>query len=91
MNANSSFTQERLIALLHAQYPHRTDILRALQLCPEGKWEDNQRIHFIGSSLREPETGIPIAEKLQLHNDPRGSIILNVASDGRIARIEFIS
>lgn len=91
MNANSSFTQDRLIALLHAQYPHRTDILRALQLCPEGKWENNQRIQFIGTSLLEEESGIPIAEKLHLDNDTRGSIIVNVATDGRIARIEFVS
>lgn len=48
-------------------------------------------IRFIGSSFREEENTVAIAEKLQLNNDQLGSIILNVATDGRIARIEFVS
>jgi hypothetical protein len=86
------FEPEYLIRLLHAQYPQRTDLLRALQLCSGGHWENNDYIYFLRSHVADQSNHeSPIVEKLVLEDDPQRSIVLEVVADGRIAGIGFVT
>jgi len=81
------FEPDYLIRLVHAQYPHRTDVLRALQLCSGGYWENEKYIHFI-SPRKSPAASAEsrIVESLVL-DDQQKKIVVDVIADGRIARI----
>ena len=82
------FEPDHLIRLVYAQYPHRTDVLRALQLCSGGYWHDRKYIYFIGSR----QAAIPkIVESLVIEDHQDGKIVVDVVADGRIAGIGFES
>lgn len=86
------FEPDHLIRLLHAQYPQRTDVLRALQLCSDGFWESNDYIYFIRS--REPNQAnmeSRVVESLVLEDQSEGTIVVDVVADGRIAGIGYVS
>lgn len=86
------FEPDHLIRLVYAQYPHRTDVLRALQLCSGGYWEGNQYIYFISSrNTNHPDNEIRIVESLVLKDQQEGRIVVDVVADGRIAGIGFSS
>lgn len=87
------FEPDHLIRLVHAQYPHRTDVLRALQLCSGGgQWENEKYIYFIGSKkTAEPATDSRIVESLVLEDQKEGRIVVDVVADGRIAGIGYSS
>ena len=86
------FEPERLIRLLHAQYPQRTDVLRALQLCSGGYWETSDYIYFLRSHVTDqPNQDSLIVEKLVLEDHAERSIVLEVVADGRIAGIGFVT
>lgn len=85
------FEPEHLIRLLHAQYPQRTDVLRALQLCSGGYWE-NDYIYFLRSHIPDhPNKDSQIVEKLVLEDHSERNIVLEVVADGRIAGIGFVT
>lgn len=82
------FEPDHLIRLVYAQYPHRTDVLRALQLCSSGYWENSHNLYFIGSR----QTAISkIVETLVVEDQQDGRIGVDVIADGRIAGIRYIS
>jgi hypothetical protein len=86
------FEPDHLIRLLHAQYPQRTDVLRALQLCGGGYWKNKDYIYFIRSMLAEqPNRESQIVEKVFLEDQKDGTIVLDVVADGRIAGIGYLS
>jgi len=86
------FELEHLIRLLHAQYPQRTDVLRALQLCSGGYWENNDYIYFLRSHISNPRhNDSPVVEKLVLEDHAERNIILEVVEDGRIAGIGYVT
>ena len=86
------FEPEHLIQLLHTQYPQRTDVLRALQLCSGGYWETSDYIYFLRSHVcDQPNKDSQIVEKLVLKDHAEGSIVLEVVADGRIAGIGFVT
>jgi hypothetical protein len=86
------FEPEYLIRLLHAQYPQRTDVLRALQLCSGGKWESNDYIYFLRSHVADhPNKESLVVEKLVLEDQLERHIILEVVADGRIAGIGYVT
>ena len=90
--AQKPFEPDHLIRLLHGQYPHRTDVIRALQLCSSGYWESNDYINFISS--RQPDqqnSESQIVESLTLEDMEEGTIVVNIVSDGRIAGISYLS
>ena len=85
------FEPEYLIRLLHAQYPQRTDVLRALQLCSGGQWE-NDYIHFLRSRIADHQSkDSVVVEKLILEDHPERNIVLEVVADGRIAGIGYVT
>ena len=86
------FEPEYLIRLLHAQYPQRTDVLRALQLCSGGYWESKDYIHFLRSHLSDhTNKDSLVVEKLVLQDQPERNIILEMVADGRIAGIGYVA
>jgi hypothetical protein len=86
------FEADHLIRLLHAQYPQRTDVLRALQLCSGGHWETSDYIYFLRSHLSaQAAKDSLIVEKLILEDHSERSIILEVVADGRIAGIGYVT
>jgi hypothetical protein len=86
------FEPEYLIRLLHAQYPQRTDVLRALQLCSEGYWESNDYIYFLRSHVPDhPNKESLVVEKLVLEDQSERNIILEMVADGRIAGIGYVT
>jgi|RhiMethySRZTD1v2_1073278.scaffolds.fasta_scaffold38163_6 hypothetical protein len=86
------FELEHLIRLLHAQYPQRTDVLRALQLCSGGYWENNDYIYFLRSHIsNQTHNDSPVVEKLVLEDHAERNIILEVVEDGRIAGIGYVT
>ena len=86
------FELEHLIRLLHAQYPHRTDVLRALQLCSGGYWESNDYILFLRSHVSDlPNKDSFVVEKLVLEDQSERNIILEMVADGRIAGIGYVT
>ena len=86
------FELEHLISLLHAQYPQRTDVLRALQLCSGGYWESNDYIHFLRSHISDQQNkDSQVVEKLVLQDQPERNIILEMVADGRIAGIGYVT
>lgn len=86
------FEPEYLIRLLHAQYPQRTDVLRALQLCSGGYWENNDYIHFLRSHISDqPNRDSLVVEKLVLEDQSERNIILEMVADGRIAGIGYVT
>jgi hypothetical protein len=86
------FEPEYLIRLLHAQYPQRTDVLRALQLCSGGYWESNDYIHFLRSHVSHlPNKDSLVVEKLVLEDQSERNIILEMVADGRIAGIGYVT
>lgn len=91
-NPQKSFEPEYLIRLLHAQYPQRTDVLRALQLCSGGYWENNDYIHFLRSHVSDqPNKDSLVVEKLVLEDQSERNIILEMVADGRIAGIGYVT
>jgi hypothetical protein len=85
-----TFEQAQVIALLHAQYPQRTDILRALQLCSQGYWENDAYINFFPAvHLLHPYGETRIAETLILRDKEEGPIVVEIMPDGRIAGIKY--
>jgi hypothetical protein len=80
------FEPDHLIRLLYAQYPHRTDVLRALQLCSSGYWENQHYFEFIGS---RKAAAIKVVESLVLDGHEQGKIVVDVVADGRIAGIGY--
>jgi hypothetical protein len=91
-NSQQPFEPDHLIRLVHAQYPHRTDVLRALQLCSGGNWANENYIYFI-SSLKSavPNDESRIVESIVLKDHQDGRITVDVVADGRIARIGYDS
>jgi hypothetical protein len=89
--AQKPFEQDHLIRLLHAQYPHRTDVLRALQLCSAGCWESNDYIYFLRARKPDDRNNENIVETLLLEDDPTRLIRVEVVEDGRIAGIGYVS
>lgn len=86
------FEPDHLIRLVYAQYPHRTDVLRALQLCSGGYWEGKEYIYFISSHNTEHrDNEMRIVESLVLEDQQEGRIVVDVVADGRIAGIAFSS
>jgi hypothetical protein len=86
------FEPDYLIRLLHAQYPQRTDVLRALQLCSGGCWETKDYIYFLRPHLSDqPNKDSLIVEKLVLEDQPERHIVLEVVADGRIAGIGYVT
>ena len=86
------FEPEYLIRLLHAQYPQRTDVLRALQLCSGGSWLSNDYIYFLRLHVSDqPNRESAIVEKLVLEDQSERNIILEVVADGRIAGIGYVT
>jgi hypothetical protein len=86
------FEPDRLIRLVYAQYPHRTDVLRALQLCSSGYWENEKYIYFIQArQLSSTQTKINIVESLIVDDQNKGQIVVDVVDDGRIAGINYSS
>lgn len=86
------FEPDHLIRLLHAQYPQRTDVLRALQLCSGGYWENSNYIHFLRSHVTELNgRDREVVEKLVLEDHSEQSIVLEVVADGRIAGIGYVA
>ena len=85
-NPLQPFEPDHLIRLVHAQYPHRTDVLRALQLCSGGYWENPQYLYFIGS-----RQSAHVVESIVLEDQLEGRIVVDVVADGRIARIGYES
>lgn len=91
-NPQKLFEPDHLIRLLHAQYPQRTDILRALQLCSTGYWENNEYIHFLRNRLSDQQNKESVVvEKLTLEDHPERNIVLEMVADGRIARIGYVT
>lgn len=91
-NPQKLFEPDHLIRLLHAQYPQRTDILRALQLCSGEYWENNEYIYFLRSRLSDQQNKEgDVVEKLTLEDHPERSIVLEMVADGRIARIGYVT
>lgn len=89
-NPQKPFEPDYLIRLLHAQYPQRTDVLRALQLCSRGYWEAKDHIYFLRSrSPEHPGKESLVVEKLVLE-DQADTIVVEVVADGRIAGIGYI-
>jgi hypothetical protein len=86
------FEPDHLIRLVHAQYPHRTDVLRALRLCSGGNWASEKYIYFI-STQKSPGQHMEsrIVESLVLNDHQEGKITVDVVADGRIAGIGFDS
>jgi hypothetical protein len=82
------FEPDHLIRLLYAQYPQRTDLLRALQLCSSGYWETQQYFDFIGTRQSAATT---IVENIVLEDQQEGKIVVDVVADGRIAGIRYAS
>ena len=86
------FEPDHLIRLLHAQYPQRTDLLRALQLCSGGCWESSDYIYFLRSHIFDQSNKESvIVEKLVLDDQSQRSIVLEVVADGRIAGIGYLT
>ena len=85
------FEQDHLIRLLHAQYPHRTDVLRALQLCSAGSWQGNDYIYFLRARRPDEPYKENIVETLLLEDEPTRMIRVEVVEDGRIAGIGYVS
>ena len=86
------FEPEYLIRLLHAQYPQRTDVLRALQLCSGGYWESNDYIYFLRSHVSDQQNKDSlIVEKLVLEDQSERNIIVEVVADGRIAGVGYVT
>jgi hypothetical protein len=86
------FEPDHLIRLLHAQYPQRTDVLRALQLCSGGHWENGDNIYFLRSrSTDHSNKDSVVVEKLTLKDHPEQHIVLEMVADGRIARIGYVT
>lgn len=86
------FEPEYLIRLLHAQYPQRTDVLRALQLCSGGYWENSDYIYFLRSRNSDhPNKDSLIVEKLVLEDHSERDIVVEVVADGRIAGIGYVT
>lgn len=86
------FEPDHLIRLLHAQYPQRTDVLRALQLCAGGEWENSNYIYFLRSHVTDlPNKESQIVEKLVLEDHSERSIVVEVVADGRIAAIGYMA
>ena len=86
------FEPEHLIRLLHAQYPQRTDVLRALQLCSGGYWENSNYIYFLSSHVTDqPGKEGHVVEKLVLEDHSDRSIVVEVVADGRIAGIGYVA
>jgi hypothetical protein len=91
-NPLKPFEPDHLIRLLHAQFPHRTDVLRALQLCSGGCWESNDYIYFIHSRKAVAENlEIQVVESLVLDDMNKGTIVVDVVADGRIAGIGYLT
>lgn len=82
------FEPDRLIRLVYAQYPHRTDVLRALQLCSSGYWENKEYFYFIGSWQNNTAK---VVETLVIDDNEEGKIVVDVVADGRIAGIRYPS
>lgn len=86
------FEPDHLIRLVYAQYPHRTDVLRALQLCSGGYWKSNVYFYFLMSRISEvPNNESQVVESLVLNDRDEGRIVVDVIADGRIAGIGFES
>jgi hypothetical protein len=86
------FEPDHLIRLLHAQYPQRTDVIRAVQLCSGGYWETSDYIHFLRSRVPDlPNKDSQIVEKLILEDHSERSIVVEVVADGRIAGIGYVA
>ena len=86
------FEPEYLIRLLHAQYPQRTDVLRALQLCSGGRWENSNYIYFLRSHVSDHSKKESVmVEKLVLEDQAERSIVVEVVEDGRIAGIGYVT
>jgi hypothetical protein len=82
------FEPDHLIRLVHAQYPQRTDVLRALQLCSSGQWENKHHFDFIGS---RQSASVRVVESLVLEDQVEGRIVVDVTVDGRIAGLRFVA
>jgi len=86
------FEPDHLIRLLHAQYPQRTDVLRALQLCSGGYWENSNYIYFLRSHVDEYSAKESrVVETLVLEDHSDRSIVVEVVADGRIAGIGYLA
>lgn len=86
------FEPDHLIRLFYAQYPHRTDVLRALQLCSGGYWESEKYIYFIQTrQSATPNTDSVVVESLIVDDQQQGRIVVDVVADGRIAGIGYAS
>ena len=86
------FEPDYLIRLLHAQYPQRTDVLRALQLCSGGHWESSDYIYFLRSHVSDQlNLDSLVVEKLVLEDQSERNIILEMVADGRIAGIGYVT
>lgn len=86
------FEPEYLIRLLHAQYPQRTDVLRALQLCSGGQWKTEDYIYFLRSRINNDDSKeVAIVEKLVLEDHSQRNIVVEVVADGRIAGIGYVT
>jgi hypothetical protein len=84
------FEPDHLISLVHAQYPQRIDVLRALRLCSGGNWANDNYIYFISSQKNSgPNTESRIVESLVLNDQQEGRIVVDVVADGRIAGIGY--
>jgi hypothetical protein len=84
------FEPDHLIRLVHAHYPHRTDVLRALQLCSGGHWKNERYIYFIRSEQSAlPNNESRIVESLVIDDLHEGRIVVDVVADGRIAGIGY--
>jgi hypothetical protein len=91
-NPQKPFEPDHLIRLLHAQYPHRTDVLRALQLCSTDYWQSNDYISFLRSrNPGEHNSDNMVVETLLLEDEPERVIRVEVVEDGRIAGIGYVS
>jgi hypothetical protein len=86
------FEPDHLIRLVHAQYPHRTDVLRALRLCSGGNWASDKYIYFVSTQKSaSPNIESRIVESLVLNDQQDGRIVVDVIADGRIAGIGYDS
>lgn len=80
-----SFHPEQLIPLVHAQHPERRDLIRALQLCNTGQWENTEYISFVKDTVNTSS----LREQLTIEAEDKQRMVLDILPDGRIARIHF--
>ena len=82
---------EEIIQLVRQQEPERTDIIKSLKKCGNGKWTSTGYYQFCLSEKAQKKPVRKLKEMIILEQEHLGFIVLDVYTNGSIAGIEFMN